>query len=150
MSTDRTCLLPCLQLALKAPCPCPHLIWIWSASISHLSHFVRNWIATGSINFDPVRTTNLTCDDSYTRPNYGHMKAYLPLAVTVLFLYSIQLALDTVCAPYTQQRFRFLYSPMTTRHLLQTRSSINELVRLPHDYFISDGNPLLVQIQSTY
>ena len=41
-----------------------------------------NWIATGSIHFDPVRTTNLTRDDSYTRPNYRHMIAYLPLAVT--------------------------------------------------------------------
>ena len=28
---------------------------------------------TGSIHFDRVRTTNLTRDDSCTRPNYGHV-----------------------------------------------------------------------------
>ena len=61
---------------------CPHLILIRSTSISKLNHFVRNWIVIGSVHFDPVHTTNLTRDNSYTRPYYGHVLAYLLLAVT--------------------------------------------------------------------
>ena len=58
----------------------------WSGFDPHRSHTSiitsTNWIATGSIHFDPVCTTNLTRDDSYTRPIYRHVIAYLPLAVT--------------------------------------------------------------------
>ena len=50
--------------------------------ITPQSSLHMNWIVTGSIHFDPVRTTNLARDDSYTKPNYHHMIAYLPLAVT--------------------------------------------------------------------
>ena len=60
---------------------CSHLIRIRSALISHLNHHVRS-IATGSIHFDPVRTMNLTGDNLYTRPSFGHLLAYLLLAVT--------------------------------------------------------------------
>ena len=70
-----------LILTLKA---CPHLIPIRSTSISHLNHhFVRTGLQL-DLHFDPVRTTSLTRDDSYARPNsnYHHVIAYLPLAVT--------------------------------------------------------------------
>ena len=40
--------------------------------------------------------------------------------------YHTQLALDTVCSPHIQQCTRFLYTPTTARHFLQTRASINE------------------------
>ena len=87
-----------------------------------------NWIATGLIHFDPVRTTNLTCDDSYTRPNYRHVIAHLPLAVTQSCFRISHPAGFGHCLlpPYIQQRVRFLYSPTIARHLLQTRASINE------------------------
>ena len=91
----------------------------WSGFNPHRSHTSiitsTNWIATGSIHFDPVRTTNLTRDDSYTRPKCHHVIAYLPLLLHSLVSgYAIQLALDTVCSPYIQQLVCFLYSPTSS------------------------------------
>ena len=45
---------------------------------------------------------------------------------TVLFLDIPSSWLWTLSSPYIQQRVRFLYSPTTTWHLLQTHASINK------------------------
>ena len=62
---------------------CPHLIQIRSTSISHLNHhFVRTGSRLDQSTSILSAHYELNCDNSYTRPQYCHVIAYLSLAVT--------------------------------------------------------------------
>ena len=101
---------------------------------------------TGSIYFDCVRTT--THDDSSTRPNYGHVITYLPLAGTVLFLDIQSSWLWTLSAPHAVRHTRthsFLLHFKTAQHLLQTCAPINKC-----NCHTITSFPVVIHFQSTY